>query len=306
MGLRLGMGVNMKLIVRGLWCVTAVAATLVVANCSGGEEKSGDSKQRVVDWGGLPIPDSCKVTIDLQEEDSCSLQVECGDARPLAKCHGTGSAFTCDCFDSKAVVTYRLNGVTLDEACPHAVAACLNWPDLDAEPYDCTLTDEVDEPDYCIADGKCTRDGVIGEAEFTEFHDRLSDCSAVGSGWSCGCGLPTGNRFKLANATSTPQCADAFEWCALDGVELKGSRKCTLMGLSTTDESCTADVECVSPALLSGEEGTMHEDDAVDCYRGESGRYACSCSLGAPHSTEVTADDPESACSAAVKQCDGG
>jgi len=296
----------MKMILRGLWCVAAAAATLVVANCSGGEETDGDSKLPVVEWGELPIPQSCQATSSSQEDDSCSLQVECGDARALAKCHGTGSAFTCECFDSKAVVTYRLNGVTLHQACPHAAAACLNWPDLDAEPYDCTLTDEVDEPDYCIADGRCTRDGVIGEAEFTEFHDRLSDCTAVGAGWSCGCGLPTGNRFKLANATSTQQCSDAFEWCALDGVELKGSRKCTLTDVSSDEERCTATTECESPVLLAGEEGTMYEDDVIACYRGESGHYECSCSLGAPYSAEVTADDPESACSAAVKKCDGG
>lgn len=291
-------------------CVAAAVAALLAVHCSDSEkQEKGGAEPLVVDWGELPIPENCNATSDHREEDSCSLAVECGEARVLAKCYAAGNSFDCECFGASDLVSYRLSGVNLNDACPHALAACLNWPELDAGSYDCTPTNEVDESDYCVADAECTREGVIGEAEFTESHDRVSDCAATGSGWTCGCGMPTGTRFELASTTSSPQCLDARDWCIWDGVERVGSRTCTPIegseSQSDDQESCLVRVECESDVLLSGEEAKMYEDDVVACYRAESGRYNCSCTVAGTYSTEVTADDPTSACAAAVKKCDG-
>lgn len=288
------------------WRVAAVSGALLMAmNCGGegSDAEPGDTTLRT-DWGDLPIPASCRATIDQREEDDCGLNVECGELTVLTQCHPSGDDVRCECFSASGRVDYRLSGVSTADACPHALAACLHWPELDAGDFECTPTNDAEEPNFCLADAECTREGEIGDVEFVESHTRLVDCNATESGWMCGCGMPTAVRFEVTTAPSIPQCLDARDWCILDGVEIAGSKTCTPIEVSASEDLCTAQVDCQRPVLLDGDEATMYEFEVVSCYLAEGERYQCSCRTAAPYSTEVTADDAASACASAVDACE--
>lgn len=254
-------------------------------------------------WGALPIPESCTAVRSENNELGCELEVACEgkDTPMIAACSASADILECDCRGILPSVGFQLSGVTTSDACAHALAACVNWPELEAGPFECTRDNVVNYPDSCSVYSSCTREGVIGDAYFTELQTRDSGCSLGESGWTCGCELPVRVRFGLATATSNPQCLDANGWCGFVGVEQIGSRTCQVLYVTDFGDACMAGVECERSVMLSGQAGTMYEDEPVRCAFVSDGLYRCSCTGG--WYMEVAADDLEGACLTTVNLC---
>ena len=261
----------------------------------------------------LSVLNACGSSAYTLDATGCEFEAECVVEWRSSRCVRVGDALDCECGTGGPEASFRVTGVTAEYACYYSTALCMTWPELDAEPYVCDLADEVDDPDGCVADGECTREGVIDDVHFTEFHHRQSDCTDTADGWACGCGTPNGGIFRLPTATSDPQCVDGFGWCVGEGVERTGERTCVPTGYQwvkqdTWDDGDTrfAEVQCESPATLSGQEGTMIENDFVACrLNGAEGHYICRCAVvGGPDSRRVEADDLETALVVAATACE--
>lgn len=255
-------------------------------------------------WGELPIPNSCTPVRSVNDAAVCELDVACGDVPVSTRCFAFDDFFECECPGILGNIELELTGISISDACSHTLAACMNWPLLEFGPLDCSPTNEADDAEFCLYDGPCAVEAVVGQAHVTAKYELQSDCGGGSAGWSCGCGSPNGGRFKVTTPTSDPQCLDLRGWCAGVDVEPIGSRTCSLTSQYEAEDTCYADVECERAATLSGQEGTMYEDEQVDCYFSSTGRYQCRCSSTLPH-TEVAAEDLRSACTTAVSLCDG-
>lgn len=272
----------------------------LLSAAGGGGDAAGGRVSGV--WDDLPIPDSCTRLQSEQFEGQCDLEVECAGAPVFVRCSGSDGVLECRCLNGLPEVGFVLTGVSLSRACAHTLAACLNWPELDAGPLECVSTGESDDLDFCISSGNCSREGVIGDANFTEAYVRTSNCSWGPSSWTCDCFGPITASFELATATSDPPCLDASDWCVGVGVESIGSRTCALTSASESESSCHIDVECEQAVTLSGQEATMYQDESVDCLLAGNGSYQCSCAHD-DWAMEVAAEDLASACAATVSLC---
>lgn len=285
-------------------------------------------------WGGLPIPDSCTI-LPTDEYTStsttggsvlaqCELAVECDDedirgldidrvtptwvsAHCMEAPDAEDDSIFCDCANVTGNISYNLTGVTIADACTHALAACLQWPELEASPLECVPSiddEEVDEPDHCIVHDSCTREGVIGDANFSERQSRFTDCTAGPSGWTCACGSPLYTvGFEIPS--DEPNCPDARAWCANQDVERIGTRTCEVTSLyEQRVDSCVATVECQQAVTLSGQEALMYSDDYIRCSTSSDGDYLCHCAQEDAH-TKVAAEDLLSACAKTVTLCYG-
>lgn len=303
----------MNVLLSGSGWILGIVATLNAAACEpvdhfvGGEE-TGSGNGNTGGGSNLPMLDSCDILRDDSDEGSCRIEAECSDARAAANCVANADALECDCGGTGPNTTFRLTGVKPANGCSHALAACLTWPELEAEPYSCTPTAEVDEPTYCLLDADCTRKGVIGDAQFTEFHHRQSDCTerADGTGWACGCGSPTEGIWHFETTTNEFQCADGFRWCVGEDVERSGGRTCTPTSAYETPEwdTCVIELECSEPGTVSGQTASMFEYDFVACRLGDDGLYECQCDRNGAYDTPVAADDLQDACSIGVTACE--
>jgi len=290
--------------------ILGIVATLNAVACEpvdhlvGGEE-TGTGNGNTGGDSDLPVLDSCDILRDDSDEGSCRIEAECGDARVSSSCVSDDDALECDCADTGLSVTFRLTGVKPANGCSHALAACLTWPELEAEPYACTPTTEVDDPGFCLLDADCTRKGVIGDAQFTEFHHRQSDCAERddGTGWACGCGSPNGGIWHIETPTNEFQCADGFRWCVGEDVERSGSQTCTPVYEEADGDTCVTELECWEPGTVSGQAATMLEYDIVACRLGDDGLYECQCDWVGAYDTPVAAEDLQAACNIGVSAC---
>ena len=271
-------------------------ASISGADSTGGSAGDGASDEPLV-------PDSCTDELAVYEDIWCQYSAICGQEVVTIRCDGAADVFDCDCglLDDPSR-SFELAGVSSADACSHMIPLCLNSPQVDAGAFECTPSYEHDGPGLCILDGDCTREGVIGAAHFVESYLRQSDCGETESGWTCGCGNPDDGSFEISGSSNDPQCLDAFDWCGGQEVQPGGSRTCTPTGQTTLDDYCYADLQCETPVMLSGREGTLVEVDRLYCQFASGEFYSCSCTdNGEPEVTVLS--DPLTACSQAVAAC---
>src|SRR5688572_11149738 len=263
--------------------ISSIVLVMNIAACgrvdhvvgSQGKEASGNGAEtgngNTGSDGVRSILDDCTVLRDDSDEDSCQVEVECDDSWVSSNCNADADALECDCGNIRTGVTFRLPGVEPANGCSHALAACLTWPELEAEPYVCTPLNEAVYPGYCNLDAECTREGVIGEVRFTELHQRQTDCNGPddGTGWTCGCGSVTEGSWHFATPTSEPQCVDGLRWCVGEDVERVGSRTCTSMYETIAAGICVIELECQRPVTASGQAATVLTEDLVACRLGD-------------------------------------
>jgi hypothetical protein len=286
-----------------------VSGTGGSANDADGGENSADGGENSADGGetgdGGDLPDDCTWVLGSYDGYECEVEVDCAGTPASSFCSTVDDYFECECLHTNPVQGFHLTGTTLDDACRLTLSACLSYPELEAGPYECLpSTNDVDEPDHCLSDAFCTREGVIGAANFTEGQERIAECFGGPSGWTCTCDSQPGLLFELPTPTSSPQCLDARDWCVGLDVERIGSRSCHVMERGEGEDICGASVECERAVTLSGQEAMMYEMDRVECSLVSEGLYQCRCSGEGPY-TEVAAEDLVSACENGVSVCEG-
>src|SRR6187549_2794614 len=156
----------------GGWLTTSINVSSAANTDAGG----------FVSWGDLPIPDGCWEVNLFQDLAECELEATCNGNPVSSRCFAFDDFFECECPSSLG--EFSLTGITMPDACAHALQVCMNWAELESGALECIPTDETDETDFCLWDGMCMFDGVVGDANFAAAYDVQSDCSKDGSGWT--------------------------------------------------------------------------------------------------------------------------
>ncbi len=175
------------------------------------------------DWGDLPIPEGCMRASSDTTDEECQLEADCAwgewvTSHCLMEQDGEGPFIGCTCIGTGDDIWYRMDEtVPLADACAQTLALCFQWPELDADPYECAFPTDDAGANSCSSEITCEREGTLGEQEFTESHLRVVECSSMDSGFSCSCTWPILRRFE--GTTEMPACTDARDWCAGVGVD---------------------------------------------------------------------------------------
>lgn len=262
-----------------------------------------------VTGGDVQLPGTC-VTTDTEwlSDAVYAVDVTCSGAPMRALCTTEWDGADCFCDSDFLAGGFDFLGLTVEEAIPYTIAACLQANPFEAEPYECIRGYDVHNADACFLETECARDAVMGEVTLTEAGVHTTRCSKGTKGWTCTCSSPVyGVAFLVPTLNSTTACVEARDWCQGQELELSGKRDCTRTELSVTPDSCSAWMECTQAVVASGMQATMFETKPLECRGAGDGRYECSClSQVSQGSFYVDAPDSAGACDAAVDICAGG
>jgi len=277
----------------------ALVGVLLSVSC--GDEESDPHEDDV------PIPAACADPgTRWADDDGCELDIDCSGTWMSVICNAEGDAFDCSLLGNSFYFRYSLAEVSAADACLASVAAYLQEPPFEGEPFECSQISEQHDEDSCSAADDCTRDATLGDVEITDHHERRYGCAAGDAGTTCTCHEPIEDLwFEMPDmSVSEASCADVGKWCLGEEVELIGERDCTPIQQQWDIEICLGQIECKEPVKASGREATKHDIVELRCDLTSDARYECICpELG---SFSIDAEDAESACYEAIDICAGG
>src|SRR5262249_25286520 len=150
----------------------------------------------------------------------------------------------------------------------------------------CTPTDEVTYPDEaCEAWSRCKYPITLDDGSELEVYDEyLVGCSAdEGNRTRCSCGSTLTGADELTLLVNVPvgELAGCRIARAAGGgrapPELSGSQQCTLGRATSDPKNCSRTMECTQVATSGGTQVTVVTSVKSDCYRLDTGAWACTC-----------------------------